>query len=141
MFCVTCLIYFYFLIQQLVLLCSLSYTRLKFLTSFLNFVKLCSCPVLCPHHHPGFLQVTPGGSPQTHPPGEADASVVLQSSGPDVTTQHRSEEHQLSCCKEAAVTVVTRTTTITQQQVTGQTTSDQSLVTDTNTRQLTGDQL
>lgn len=95
----------------------------------------------------GFLQITPEGSPQAKHEGavggEADVSgsFCFHTSGHDFTTQQLSEEHRVSCSKEATVTMVTKTTRITQKQVTAETRSDESLVTKTKTHQLTGEQL
>eukprot|EP00066_Takifugu_rubripes_P017737 XP_011607003.1 PREDICTED: neuroblast differentiation-associated protein AHNAK-like [Takifugu rubripes] len=97
-------------------------------------------------HSTGFLQITPEGSPRAQRKGEVGGEVdvsgsfCFHTSGQEFTTQ-LPEEHQASCSKEATVTMVTRTTRITQQQVTAETISDESLVANTETHQLTGDQL
>lgn len=132
--------------SKLILLFSLCISKLRFLLPFSSPIQSFFSVLLC-SFHPGFLQITPEGSPQGKRKGEVggeadvSGSFCFHTSGHDSATQQLSEEHQISCSKEAAVTMVTRTTRITQQQVTAETRSDESLVTKTKTHQLTGEQL
>lgn len=118
----------------------------KISPSFLFTYPIFFSVLLC-SFHPGFLQITPEGSPQGKRKGEVggeadvSGSFCFHTSGHDSATQQLSEEHPVSCSKEAAVTMVTRTTRITQQQVTAETRPDESLVTKAKTHQLTGEQL
>lgn len=91
---------------------------------------------------PGFLQITPEGSPQAQRKGEVGGDVdvsgsfCLHSSGLDLTTQEMSEEHRVSSAKEGTVTTVTKTTRITQQLVTTEMRTGESSTTVTTTHQV-----
>lgn len=90
----------------------------------------------------GFLQITPEGSPQAQRKGElggeADVlgSFCLHSSGLDLTTQEMSEEHQVSSSEEGTVTMVTKTTKITQRIVSTETRTGETSVSTTTTQQV-----
>lgn len=140
---------FFFFILPPILLFPLYYTRIRVLLSFKIFIHpfFFSALLCCPLPYSGFLQITPEGSPRAQRKGEVGGEVdvsgsfCFHTSGQEFATQQLSDEHQASCSKEATVTMVTRTTRITQQQVTAETISDESLVANTETHQLTGDQL
>ncbi|XP_029964564.1 uncharacterized protein prx, partial [Salarias fasciatus] len=95
---------------------------------------------------PGFLQITPEGSPQAQRRGEVggDADVsgsfCLHTSGLDFTAQQMSEDRRVSSSEEGTVTTVTRTTRVTRQLVTTETRTGEtstSTTKTTTTRQLT----
>ncbi|XP_023817721.1 neuroblast differentiation-associated protein AHNAK isoform X2 [Oryzias latipes] len=81
----------------------------------------------------GFLQITPEGSPQAERKGEVagmedvSGSFCIHASGLDFAAQQMSEEHHAS--EEGTVTMVTKTTRITQQIVTSQTHTAESSTT------------
>lgn len=129
------------------LLFCLRYMRLSFLLPldiltyppFLSFLLL---PLLISSPPPpGFLQITPEGSPQALRKGEVggeanvSGSFCLHTSGLDFTTQEMSKEHQVSS-EEGTVTMVTKTTRITRQRVTTETQPGESSTTRTTTHQV-----
>lgn len=145
--CFVCLFLFYKLLTYHLLFC-LCYIRLSFfslftyppLLSLLHFLYL-SLLVSSPPP-PGFLQITPEGSPQAQRRGEVggeanvSGSFCLHTSElDDFTTKEMSEEHQVSSTEEGTVTMMTKTTRITRQMVTTETRTGESSTTTTTTRQ------
>ncbi|TNN65903.1 Neuroblast differentiation-associated protein AHNAK [Liparis tanakae] len=93
-------------------------------------------------HSTGFLQITPEGSPQAlrkgEVGGEADVlgSFCLNTPGLHSTTQKMSEEHHVSSAQEGTLTMVTKTTRITQHTVTTETQAGESSATTTTTHKV-----
>lgn len=91
---------------------------------------------------PGFLQITPEGSPQAQRKGEVGGEVdvlgsfCLHTSGPVITSQEMSEDHQVSSTEEGTVTMVTKTTRITQHTVTTETRTGESSTVVTTTQEV-----
>lgn len=114
-----------------------TYPPLLSLFPFLYFPLLVSSPP-----PPGFLQITPEGSPQAQRKGEVGGEVdvpgsfCLHASGLNFTTQEMSEEHHVSSAEEGAVTMVTKTTRITRQMVATETRTGESSTTTSTTRQV-----
>lgn len=131
----------------------LCYTRLSFFSSLILFPIDFSANLLFPFFFflpvllsppspPGFLQITPEGSPQAQRKGEVGGetdilgSFCLHTSGLDFDTLEKSEEHQVSSTEVGTVTAVTKTTRITQRMVTTETRTGESSTTTTKTQQV-----
>lgn len=104
------------------------------------FLASSSSSCLCSPPPPGFLQITPEGSPQAQRKGEVggeadvSGSFCLHSSGLEFKPQLTSEECQVLSSEVGAVTMVTKTTKTTQITVTTET--GESSTSTTTTRQM-----
>lgn len=137
-----CLFLFYkLLIYHSPALSLLHKTKFPFPLDFFTYPPSLSLfPFVC--FCPGFLQITPEGSPQAQRKGEVggesdvSGSFCLHTSGLDFATQEMSEEHQVSSTEEGTVTMVTKTTRITRQMVATETRTGESSTTTSTTHQV-----